>query len=231
MQKAVVIVAGGVGSRMKANIPKQFMTIHNQPLIVYTISAFLEMEAFNFGEIVIVCHKSYISKLEKILSTYFTNYNFILVEGGASRFQSCYNGLKAITVAENKLVAIHDAARPLLSKQLIKTVFEKAVVHQSAIPAIRLKDSVRMVDESETDSKIVDRNLLRLVQTPQCFLHSKLLKAYENAVNNAQLKFTDDASVWEAKYGNVFLCEGKAENIKVTEPFDLTLAELLLEKY
>jgi len=223
LQKAVVIVAGGVGSRMNAQVPKQFIKVNSKPLIVYTIAAFLKIEDWKFSEIVIVCHKSYTHHLEDILSYHFPNINFIIVEGGASRFQSCYNGLKAIPKSNDKLVAIHDAARPLISPQLIKTIYKVAAKHQSAVPVIQLKDSVRMLLKDATTSKIVDRNKLRLVQTPQCFLYTKLLHAYNNALTKNVSQFTDDASVWEASYQNVFLCEGDAKNIKVTEPFDLDL--------
>lgn len=229
MQRAVVIVAGGVGSRMNADIPKQFIAVNKKPLIVYTIAAFVEIEDFNFSEFVIVCHQDYIKQLEDILSTYFKDINFILVAGGKSRFQSCFKGLKAIAARDNKLVAIHDAARPLISKQLIKSVFEAAQIHQTAIPVINFKDSVRLIVEGTNDSKIVDRSRLRLVQTPQCFNHTKLLQAYENAINSNEHNFTDDASVWEALHHQVFLCEGEANNIKVTTPFDLKLVEVLLQ--
>lgn len=225
MQKAVVIVAGGVGSRMKVSVPKQFIEINGKPLIVYTLAAFVEHEALNFAEIVIVYHKDYLKQLEQILSTYFKSINFVLIEGGQSRFHSCYNGLKAIDESNEKLVAIHDAARPLVSQQLITTVFEAAATHQSVIPVVKLKDSVRMLLDETNNSKIVDRNQLRLVQTPQCFHHSKLLQAYEKASNNNNISFTDDASVWEALLGNVHLCEGDIKNIKVTTPFDLSLVE------
>lgn len=229
MQKAVVIVAGGIGSRMKADAPKQFITINGKPLIVYTINAFLENEALNFTEIVIVYHKDYFNLLKKILSTYFKHTNFVLIEGGKTRFHSCYNGLKAIVSNNKKLVAIHDAARPLVSKQLISAVFETAAAQQSAIPVIKLKDSVRMLSEEKNSSKIIDRSYLRLVQTPQCFNHSKLLAAYEKALKTNKINFTDDASVWEAAFGNVHLCNGDSKNIKVTTPFDLKLVKATLK--
>lgn len=225
MQKAVVIVAGGVGSRMKVSVPKQFIEINGKPLIIYTIAAFVEHETLNFDEIIIVCHKDYLKQLEKILATYFKDINFVLIEGGQNRFHSCYNGLKAIDENNEKLVAIHDAARPLVSKQLITTVFEAAATHQSAIPVVKLKDSVRMLLDEENNSKIVDRNQLRLVQTPQCFHLSKLLQAYEKALNKSNISFTDDASVWETSIGNVHLCEGDLKNIKVTTPIDLALLQ------
>jgi len=231
LQRAVIIVAGGIGSRMRADIPKQFILLNGRPLIYYTIAAFLEIEEFSFNEIVVVCNKSYINKLNEILSTYFKDINFKVVEGGESRFHSCYNGIKAISLEDKKLIAIHDAARPLVSKQLIKTVFEKAVIYQSAIPVVRLKDSVRMIFDDQNNSKIIDRDSLRLVQTPQCFIHYKLLQAYENALKTDTSNFTDDASVWEAEFGKVSLCEGDAKNIKVTEPFDLKIAKTLLHIY
>lgn len=214
---------------MQADVPKQFIAINSQPILVYTIAAFLKNEVLDFSEIVIVYHKDYFNELKNVLSTYFKSVKFILVEGGQSRFHSCHHGLKAINESDGKLVAVHDAARPLISQKLITTVFETASKHQSAIPVVKLKDSVRMLLNEENNSKIIDRNQLRLVQTPQCFNHSKLLRAYEKALESSDVTFTDDASVWEATFGNVKLCEGDLKNIKITTPFDLTLMKHTLK--
>jgi len=226
MEKAVVIVAGGKGSRMQMDVPKQFISINNKPIIVYTIEAFLS--ANDAMQVIVICHTQYISELTHILNQHFGNMPIQIVEGGATRFHSSYAGLKAVTF-KNGLVAIHDAARPFIKPTVIKQCFESCAQKGNAIPAIPVTDSIRSVENEP--SAIVDRSVLRKIQTPQCFQLNQILAAYKVAVQKIEtesIQFTDDASVLEWYGKPIFLCEGQIDNFKITTPFDLKLAELIL---
>jgi len=223
--KAVVIVAGGVGSRMGASIPKQFLTIKDKPIIAYTIEQFIQFDAQI--EIVVVCHKNYIETLYKISQQYFLKASITVIEGGNSRFQSCKIGVEAIETEENKIVAIHDAVRPNVSQALIKNGFQLAYEKGAEIPAIKLTDTIRVVYE-DGQSDWMDRNQFRKMQTPQCFSLAKLKAAYTIAATQTESNFTDDASVWEANGQSIYLYEGEEKNIKITSPTDLVLMEFFL---
>jgi len=228
----VVIVAGGTGSRMQMDVPKQFVSIKQKPIIVYTIEAF--QVAFSNISIIIVCHAHYIDVLKTILHQFTVDSHIQIVEGGTTRFHSSYTGLKAVPF-KNGLVAIHDAARPFIKPATIQHCFEVCVRKGNAIPAIPVTDTIRRIEDKS--SNIVDRTTLRKIQTPQCFQFAEILAAYEAAVKEANtqntqniqnIQFTDDASVLEWYGKPVYLCEGQTDNFKVTTPFDLKLAEWML---
>ena len=202
MEKAVVIVAGGTGSRMQNDLPKQFISISGKPVIVYTIQAF--QLAYKNIPVVIVCHSSYIEELKTIIHKHLDSTNIEIVPGGATRFHSSYAGLQAVAFKQG-LVAIHDAARPFIKPATIEACFEVCAQKGNAIPAIRVTDTVRRIEGEE--SSLVDRTALRKIQTPQCFQLAEILEAYNAAfklVENQQVEslqnaqkyeFTDDASV------------------------------------
>lgn len=221
MQHYVIIVAGGVGSRMKSDRPKQFLDLNGLPVIVHTINAFLRYNPSI--QIIIVVHKNYRSHLEGIIQKFELALASITITlGGETRFDSVKNGLKAITVTEG-LVGIHDAARPLVSTETIKVCFETAQEKGNAIPCVPVNESMRKI--SNNINQAVNRNEYRIIQTPQCFRLSQLLPAFETAYSSA---FTDDATVLEAAGGQIHLVEGNNENIKITSPQDLVLAQALL---
>lgn len=218
MKKSVVIVAGGRGLRMGTEVPKQFLKVNNKEIILHTIEKFRRV--LPQAELVLVLPKEEHKRWREVAEG--TAYqNLKIAEGGESRFESVQSGLKMI--GNDCLVAIHDGVRPLVSEATILRVFEKAEESGACIPVDQLRDSVRRLEGENSQS--IDRSVLRLVQTPQCF-HSKLLKqAYQQPY---QQSFTDDASVVESIGVKISLVEGNPENIKVTYPFDLTIAESLL---
>jgi len=224
--KAVVIVAGGTGNRMGTAIPKQFINLKNKPIIVHTIEQFIQFE--KQIDIVVVCHKDFIDKLERIKSEYFSFNNLKIIEGGESRFQSCQLGVAAVANSENTIVAIHDAVRPNISQQVIEDGFNIAKEKGSAIPAVPVVDTIRVVFE-DGDSEWINRNQFRKIQTPQCFQLNKLKQAYTNAAATNENIFTDDASVWEADGNKVHLYPGDEKNIKITKPADLLMIEAMLK--
>jgi 2-C-methyl-D-erythritol 4-phosphate cytidylyltransferase len=217
---AVVIVAGGTGSRMKNELPKQLIEINNKPVIVYSIEKF---QNFNKDiQVIISLHKDYFDLFEKIKSK-FNLKNIQVVEGGDTRYQSVKNAL-AILNTNITIVGVHDAARPLISLPTIQKTFTAAEQHGAAIPVIDMNESLREVSHDE--SKAVDRTKFKVVQTPQCFKKDILLKAYNMPYSPL---FTDDASMVEKIGQHIFITEGNKENIKITYPQDLIVAQTLLQ--
>ena len=221
MHKYAIIVAGGIGTRMGANLPKQFMLLKGKPVIYYTIKTFLD--AYNDLEIILVLPTEYISTGHEIVNGYFDKRRIQITAGGDTRFQSVKNGLAL--VEEESIIFVHDGVRCLLTKELIHRCYQKALETGTAIPAITSKDSIRLLIKE--DSEAFDRNKVMLVQTPQTF-HSKiLLPAFKIDYKD---KFTDEATVVEAYGMKLTLVEGEENNIKITRPIDLMFAEKILDK-
>lgn len=219
--KNVIIVAAGKGLRMGQDIPKQFIAVRNKPVLMRTIEAFYNYD--NRMHIIVVLAADYREYWAKQIAKYNFEIAHKIVDGGETRFHSVKNGLDAIG---GGLVAIHDAARPFVSLQLIDQCFKKANEYKAVIPVVDVTDSLREL-KSEDESKIVDRTKFKLVQTPQVFESELLKKAYSATFINL---FTDDASVVEYYGQKIHLIEGERTNIKITTPFDLRLAEILAEK-
>ena len=220
MKKIALIVAGGNGSRMKTDIPKQFLLLKNKPVLYYSLKSFLD--AYDDMEVILVLPQEHIGKGQEIIDGYFDASKFRITAGGRTRFHSVQNGLSLIK-GEEAIIFVHDGVRCLLTVDLIKKCYEAALESGTAIPAISSRDSVRMIINN--GNKILDRNKIRLIQTPQTF-HSKiLLPAYSIDYKD---KFTDEASVVEAFGLKVNLIDGESNNIKITTLADLFFAEFLL---
>lgn len=216
MRKYALIVAGGSGSRMKTNVPKQFLLLDNIPVLMHTI------QKFSFCDnIIVVLPADHIEAWEKLCATHNFTIGHNVVEGGDTRFASVKNGLKQVDA--ESMVAIHDGVRPLVSNAMIMHSFEQALVRGSAIPAVLPKNSLRKV--SGDTSVHVSREAYREIQTPQTFKSSEIKKAYECSFES---HFTDDASVYEHSGKKILLIEGDYRNIKITTPEDLVIAHALL---
>jgi 2-C-methyl-D-erythritol 4-phosphate cytidylyltransferase len=216
-----LIVAGGKGTRIKSKLPKQFLALAGIPILMHTINAF-----YRYSEkitIILVLPEDEFSTWESLCKKHSFRKIIVLQKGGDSRFQSVKNGLEKIE--GDGLVAIHDGVRPLVSEDIIGASFRLAAVHQSAVAAVRLKESIRMTDQDNT--KAMDRSRFRLIQTPQTFQVDLIRKAYQIKEDTS---LTDDASVAERAGHIISLFEGSYENIKITTPEDLIIAEALLNK-
>ena len=220
MNKIAIIVAGGKGERMNADVPKQFLEIKGKPILIHTLEAFMNFDASL--QLILVLPAAQFEFWKTLCKKHALNIPHQIVTGGQTRFQSVKNGLDAVKVPA--IVAIHDGVRPLVSKETISRCFDAAAKFGAAIPTMDSIESIRFVDVN--GSKSVDRNAYKMVQTPQVFDAELLKKAYEQEFS---VLFTDDASVVEAMGITVQLVDGNRENIKITTEFDLIVAERLLE--
>ncbi len=221
MKKYIIIVAGGTGSRMKSDVPKQFILLQGKPILMRTIERFTH--SFPDIQIIVVLNAQYRDEWKSLCEKHQFNIEHTITEGGQTRFHSVKNGLAL--VPDNCLVGIHDAARPLVSYNTIITAFNTAEETGNATPAVPLTESIRCLENGE--NKAVDRNKYSIIQTPQCFHSSDLKQAF---MQEYQSTFTDDASVLESIGKKINLIEGNKENIKITSPQDLMLAELILSQ-
>jgi len=221
MNKYAVIVAGGSGSRMNSAIPKQFLLVKNKPVLYYTLDTFLK--AYDDLKIILVLPEEYVATGQEIIDAWFDYKRIKITVGGRTRFHSVQNGLHLVD--EESIVFVHDAVRCLLSVSLIHRCYDAALEFGAAIPVVDCKDSVRFV--SAHGNEALERRNVKLVQTPQVFLSTILLPAFNIDYKD---KFTDEATVVEAFGMKVHLVEGEEDNIKITRPFDLLLAEKIMDE-
>jgi 2-C-methyl-D-erythritol 4-phosphate cytidylyltransferase len=215
-----LVVAGGKGTRVNSKTPKQFLELDGLPVLMHTLLAF-----YGYSKhitVILVLSEDDLQTWHSLCSQHNFTRPLILQKGGETRFQSVKNGLQRIE--DDGLVAIHDGVRPLVSEDIIAASFRLAAIHQSAIAAMPLKESIRMIDHDNT--RAVDRSKYRLIQTPQTFRVSLIKKAYEM---QEDLSLTDDASVAENSGHVISLFEGSYENIKITTTEDLVIADALLK--
>lgn len=220
LKKYVIIVAGGKGTRMQMNIPKQFVKLDGKPVLMHTIQHFVD--AIPNIEIILALPSDQIMFWKQLCVEYNYTIPVFVVEGGETRYQSVRNALAA--VKKDGVVGIHDAARPLVTEKIITTAYKSAEMYGNAVPATPFSDSIRQIDS--TRSIAVDRSKYCIVQTPQCFTTEIIKKAYQQEY---RFTFTDDASVVESMGEKIHLIDGHPDNIKITNPRDLLIAEALLK--
>ncbi len=218
----VIIVAGGKGLRMGNDIPKQFLPVAGKPILMHTIERFHEYDE-NL-KVILVLPESQQAYWKELCETYHFGISHTVVNGGDTRFQSSKNGLAAIPDGEDGVVGIHDGVRPFVSKEVIAECYETAREEYAAIPVYAVTDTLRYIDK-RGGGKNVLRDDYRIVQTPQTFDISLAKQAFNQGYKE---QFTDDASVVESLGCQVAMVEGNRENIKITTPFDLKVAEAIL---
>lgn len=218
MKKYIIIVAGGKGLRMGGDIPKQFLPVCGKPVLMRTLEAFHAYDASM--HLILVLPVSQQAYWKQLCEEYQFDLAHEIADGGETRFHSVKNGLAL--VKEDGLVGVHDGVRPFVSREVIARCYEEALSLKAVIPVIGVVETVRHL--TEEGSETVPRDHYKLVQTPQVFEVALLRRAYQQEYTEL---FTDDASVVEALGEKVYLVEGNRENIKLTTPFDLKLAEML----
>lgn len=221
MEKYIIIVAGGKGLRMGGEIPKQFIPVGGRPILMRTMEAFVSYDSRM--KIILVLPKDQQAYWKQLCEEYGFTLPYLLADGGETRFHSVKNGLDKITVTDEALVGVHDGVRPFVAQEVIARCYEIALQEQAVVPVIGVVETVRRIVSQ--GSVTVNRDEYRLGQTPQVFHLSLLRDAYRQPY---EPMFTDDASVVEALGHKVTLVEGNRENIKITTPFDLKVAEVLV---
>ncbi len=217
-----IITAGGIGKRMNTNIPKQFMEIGGRPILMHTIKRFYDFD--NNIKIILSLPKEYINLWKQLCEEHLFLIKHKIVEGGKTRFHSIKNALNEIN--EKGFVAVHDGVRPFVSKETIEKTFASSKENGNGIASLDIFYSIRKFEDNISIAK--NRNLYKEIQTPQTFEIKTLKKAYLQDYDD---NFTDDASVVEKLGKKIFLTEGNRENIKITTPFDITLAEAIMNSF
>lgn len=222
MSISVVIVAGGSGSRMKSDIPKQFMLLGGVPVLMRTI------EALNrkVDQIVVVLPTKQIDRWRELCIEFDFGIEHKIAQGGATRFESVKNGLSSVDT-DAELVLVHDGVRPFADGEMVERVVTAARASGAAIPVTEVVDSLRRVQNDCGESQIVDRSHYRAVQTPQAFVYRVIMEAYRQPFSP---HFTDDASVVEQAGHKIELTQGDPHNIKITTQTDLEFANYIFKK-
>jgi 2-C-methyl-D-erythritol 4-phosphate cytidylyltransferase len=218
MSLTVIITAGGIGKRMNSSVPKQFLTLKNKPILMHTIERFYHYD--NSAQILVTLPKDWWDYWKGLIKQHNFTIPIQLIEGGEERYHSIKEALR---FASGDFVAVHDGVRPCVSHETIRKALDLVPSKSAVVPVLPLKESIRK--GSYIDSRAEDRSLFYMVQTPQCFLREVLLNAYKQDFSE---NITDDASLVEQMGQQIYLVEGNPENIKITAPIDLKIAELFL---
>ena len=219
MNKTALILAAGVGKRMKQSVPKQFLILNNKPILMQTIEKFAD-----FDNIIVVINQSYFNFWDKLCAKYSFTIKHKVIAGGENRFNSVKNGLSI--VSDDCAVAIHDGVRPFVSKTLINKIINKVLEggkNIGLVPTVPIKDSICI---NKKEFQHVDRNNMFLIQTPQCFFSKNIKQAYQQKF---QTSFTDDASVFMKNNGKIDTILGEETNIKITTQEDLKIFSHLIQ--
>lgn len=221
VKKQAIIVAGGTGQRMGSLVPKQFLEVQGRAILLHTLDQFIA--AFEDIELIVVFPEAFIQQGQSIINQANYKQYIQVIAGGDTRFHSVKNGLSLVN--EKAIVFVHDAVRCLLTPALIQRCYQQALEKGSAIPAVSATDTVRLVQLEE--NKLLNRDAVKLIQTPQTFQSAILLKAFKQVY---QPHFTDEANVLETNGDAIYLMDGEFENIKITRPLDLAIADYILSK-
>lgn len=221
-----IVLAGGTGSRMSLNQPKQFALVKGKPIMAYTLSVFNESPLID--EIYVVSHKDYFEQSRDIIKQYNLQKVKGMFEGGNTRQESTYNALSVIDAKDDDIILIHDCARPLVDKEIIKNNIKACQQYDAVETAVKAVDTTIEVNDNIFDQPL-DRTRLYQVQTPQTFRYKLIKEAHEKALINKLTDITDDAQL-VAKLGyKVHIVEGKKTNLKITTDEDLKILEALVK--
>jgi 2-C-methyl-D-erythritol 4-phosphate cytidylyltransferase len=219
MKRTIIITAGGIGKRMGAEVPKQFLALNNRPVLFHTIEKFYQFD--NQAQLILTLPNEWREYWIELCDTHNFEIPHDIVDGGKERFHSIQH---ALSIAHGEWIAVHDGVRPLVSQQTIQHCFQAALEHGNAIPVVSVKESLRKIENNHSEA--VNRSAYKMVQTPQVFKASQLKEAYKQPFHDG---ITDDASLVETLGYSIFLVPGSESNIKLTNPMDLQLAALLLQ--
>ena len=232
MKKYALILAGGTGKRMgKTRMPKQFLPLGDKPIFVHTVEQFLLNE--NIDNIILCCHKNWISHAENTLNRYIPNNNVIIVDGGETRNDSMINGCNYIKdnfgINNDDIVTVHDAVRPFVNQKIINENLKKAQKYDAVDTVIPATDTIVVSEDKKTISNIPVRSHLYQGQTPQTFNLKKLMKLYAELTPDEKRILTDSCKIFVLRNQPVALVEGEISNMKITSLHDLKIANAILE--
>ncbi len=228
MKSCVIIPAGGIGKRFGTDVPKQFVELKGIPLIIHTIKIFDNID--DIESIVIPVHNEWFTYTKEIIEKYNCNKVKEVIIGGIERQDSVFNGLHTKSVTESEIVLVHDAVRPFATPLMVQNIINATEDFGAVIPGITPKETVKEKNSKGTIVKTMDRNKLSLIQTPQGFWTEIITNAYTKAAA-AGFKGTDEAALVEFIGYRITVIEGDDSNIKITTPFDLKIAELIMGEY
>lgn len=220
MKRSFIITAAGIGKRMGSKIPKQFLLLNDKPILMHTMENLHRFD--KVAELVVTLPEEYIEYWEKLTEKHDFRIVHTIVAGGEERFYSIQN---ALPYCNGQFIAVHDGVRPLVSHETLERLFTAAQTDLAVVPVIPMRESIRKKDDQ--GSKAVDRSNYFIVQTPQVFKRVLITDAYNQDFSSY---YTDDASVVEANGNTIHLVDGNEENIKITSPMDLLLAQAILNR-
>lgn len=223
--KTAIILAGGKGSRMKMDIPKQFLELEGYPLLYYSLKVFQESIIDN---IIVVTSKEYIEFVRNdIIQKYGFTKVIHIVQGGKERYNSVYNGL--LKCSSSDYVFIHDGARPFIDNEIIENAYAGVKKYKACVVGMPVKDTIKLIDSEGFCNTTPDRDKTWLVQTPQVFEYALIRKAYDKLLSQDNINATDDAmAVEQFMQQKVKIIEGSYDNIKITTPQDINVAKTIL---
>lgn len=222
-----IVLAAGMGKRMNSSVPKQYLTLAGRPVLYYALKAFEESDV---TDIILVVGEGEVSYCrEEIVEKYALRKISAVIEGGKERYYSVFEGLKAAKGAD--YVLIHDGARPLVTGEIIRRAIQAVLQEQACVVGMPVKDTIKIIGEDGRAEATPDRSRLWQIQTPQVFSYDMIFDAYEWVIGQEDIAVTDDAMVLECATGRkVKVIEGSYENIKITTPEDLLIAETYLKQ-
>ena len=218
---SIIITAGGIGKRMGSEIPKQFIEICGKPILLHTLELFYLFDSSM--ELFITLPEDWKSYWNEILEKNNCTIPHQVISGGEERYHSIQNALQ---YCSGKYISVHDGVRPLVSASTLKKCFEALENHPAVVPVLNVKESIRQLENGTSNA--VNRNEFKLIHTPQCFHATILKEAYLQTFHEG---ITDDASLVEANGVSIHLVESNEENIKITTPNDLKIAELFIQEF
>lgn len=228
MAVSVVIPAAGLGKRFGGTIPKQFVGLAGKPILVHTALAFEQCGAVD--ALVVAAHPSFIDDIWELARRFGITKLAACVPGGTERQHSILQALATPTVQQSDIVLVHDAVRPFVDDTFISSIVQAVNVYGAVVPGLPPKETIKEVDNANAVVRTCNRSMMRTVQTPQGFRRELLHEAYQNASAKKFLG-TDDASVVEYAGHAVHIVDGREENIKITTPFDMRIAEILVQQH
>lgn len=228
MKATAIVLAAGKGSRMKSDVPKQFMELEDKPVLYYSLKAFEESKVDNIVIVTIPQMIEYIKK--EVVENYSISKVTAVISGSVARYLSVYEGLAASKDAD--YVLVHDSARPFVSVNMINSIVDMVEEKGAVIPVVPVKDTIKQIADDGSVDYTPDRNALVAVQTPQAFIYDKYIKAYDMIdLDKVDETITDDSCVWERFVGEpVFVIKGEETNIKITTPEDFYIVKSLINK-